>query len=91
MFDSVIHARTHFLKPNGFLLPSRSTINLSMLHDDEWINDRLHYWNDVYGFKMTSMKKFLFGDAIVDCIGKDVFGSNAAVIFVIIFHIFLIV
>lgn len=57
MLDSVIKARDKWLADDGLMGPSDTSIILSLIEDEDWINTYYNYWNDVYGFKMTSMKK----------------------------------
>ncbi|ORX65500.1 S-adenosyl-L-methionine-dependent methyltransferase [Anaeromyces robustus] len=57
MLDSVIKARDKWLVEGGLMAPSDTSIILSLIENEDWINSYYNYWNDVYGFKMTSMKK----------------------------------
>jgi len=57
MLDSVIKARDKWLADDGLMGPSDTSIILSLIEDEDWVNTYYNYWNDVYGFKMTSMKK----------------------------------
>ncbi|KAJ2464984.1 hypothetical protein GGI02_004831 [Coemansia sp. RSA 2322] len=56
MLDSVLVARDRFLAPGGLLAPSASYIYLTAIGDEDYINDQVNYWNNVYGFKMSAMK-----------------------------------
>ncbi|ORY25141.1 S-adenosyl-L-methionine-dependent methyltransferase [Neocallimastix californiae] len=57
MLDSVIQARDKCLVDGGLMGPSDTSMILSLIENEDWINSYYNYWNDVYGFKMTSMKK----------------------------------
>ncbi|KAJ1799109.1 hypothetical protein LPJ59_002052 [Coemansia sp. RSA 2399] len=56
MLDSVLVARDRYLAPGGLLAPSASYIYLTAISDEDYMNDRANYWDNVYGFKMSSMK-----------------------------------
>ncbi|KAJ3184333.1 Protein arginine N-methyltransferase 3 [Gaertneriomyces sp. JEL0708] len=71
MLDSVLVARDRFLAPDGFLAPSRTTILISAFSDAEFVNDTLHFWNDVYGFKMSCMQNPLYIEGNVDIANPD--------------------
>ncbi|KAI9207012.1 S-adenosyl-L-methionine-dependent methyltransferase [Polychytrium aggregatum] len=71
MLDSVLSARDKWLAPDGFLAPSRTDILIAAMDDSDYINDNFHFWNDVYGFKMTLMKKGYADDAQVDFASAD--------------------
>ncbi|KAL1925666.1 uncharacterized protein VTP21DRAFT_549 [Calcarisporiella thermophila] len=64
MLDSVLVARDRWLAPGGILAPSQTRILLMGIEDEEFINDSLFFWNDVYGFNMNCMKDIT--EAIVD-------------------------
>ncbi|KAJ2844622.1 hypothetical protein IWW36_005111 [Coemansia brasiliensis] len=57
MLDSVLVARDRYLAPGGLLAPSASYIYLTAISDQEYMNERANYWDDVYGFKMSAMKE----------------------------------
>ncbi|XP_059484202.1 protein arginine N-methyltransferase 1 [Neocloeon triangulifer] len=57
MLDSVIHARDHHLKPGGLLLPNRCDMSLVGLSDLERHNELIGFWEDVYSFKMSGLRK----------------------------------
>ncbi|KAJ3013289.1 UNVERIFIED_CONTAM: Protein arginine N-methyltransferase 3 [Siphonaria sp. JEL0065] len=66
MFDSVITARDRWLAPGGVMAPSHANILIAGLEDADWINDKHHFWNDVYGFDYTCMKGTFLEDGQVD-------------------------
>lgn len=82
MLDSVIAARDKWMRPPvtnaiapasrpGFMCPSRATMHLAAVECTEWLADRHDFWNNVYGFDMTSMKEFMQGQAVVDVVEGD--------------------
>lgn len=68
MLDTVIKARDKYLKPGGLMLPGSCTLYMAALSNEQIYNERINFWNDVYGFKMTSMKKDVLSEVLV----KDV-------------------
>jgi protein arginine N-methyltransferase 3 len=76
MLNSVLFARDKWLASNGLMAPSHVALKLSGFSDSEYMNERLHYWKDVYGFNMAPMRSFVLQDAQVDwfnssaCISK---------------------
>lgn len=52
MIDSVFYARDHHLKPGGKMFPEYATLNCALCSAPSLF----HSWEDVYGFKMASMK-----------------------------------
>ncbi|KAJ9075100.1 hypothetical protein DSO57_1039496 [Entomophthora muscae] len=71
MLDSVLLAKDRFLAPNGILCPNYCQILLAGFSDQELVNDKLTYWDDVYGFQMYGMKEMVYRDALVDTLSSD--------------------
>ncbi|KAI9306697.1 S-adenosyl-L-methionine-dependent methyltransferase [Cunninghamella echinulata] len=66
MLDSVLVARDRWLAPNGIMAPSHTRILMAALDDEDLKDDRVNFWNDVYGFKMTAMKEPVINEALID-------------------------
>lgn len=66
MLPSVLHARDRFLKPDGILVPSYSSIWVAPVADPEFVSDHISFWDDVYGFNMKAMQAGIYDDARVD-------------------------
>jgi protein arginine N-methyltransferase 3 len=65
MFDSVIYARDRYLAPGGLMVPSDATLRIAPFADSEFISSHISFWDNVYGFKMGSMRKNIYDDALV--------------------------
>ncbi|KAK9467715.1 S-adenosyl-L-methionine-dependent methyltransferase [Lipomyces arxii] len=66
MLDSVLVARDKYLAPDGLMVPSECRILVAGIRDEELINDKVNFWNDIYGFKMSAMKPRIYDDVIID-------------------------
>ncbi|RUS22795.1 S-adenosyl-L-methionine-dependent methyltransferase [Endogone sp. FLAS-F59071] len=71
MLDSVLVARDRFLAPGGILAPSQTRMLLGAIDDADFKNEKYNFWEDVYGFKMTPMKKSTLHEAVVDLVKPD--------------------
>ncbi|KAF6835865.1 methyltransferase domain-containing protein [Colletotrichum musicola] len=71
MLPSVLWARDRYLKPEGLLVPSISTIWVAPVSDPEYVTDNVTFWDDVYGFDMKSMKTGIYDEARVEIMPKD--------------------
>ncbi|KAJ3184754.1 Protein arginine N-methyltransferase 3 [Irineochytrium annulatum] len=80
MFDSVIVARDRWLSPDGVMLPNTASMHVAAMDDSEYINEKYNFWNDVYGFRMNTMKEGLFADAQVDVLDPKTIISDACII-----------
>lgn len=68
MLDSVIAARDRFLVPGGMVLPNRCTISLVAVSDPDRYSRLVGFWDDVYGYKMTCMRRPLLEEASVEVV-----------------------
>eukprot|EP00029_Vermamoeba_vermiformis_P008744 TRINITY_DN4175_c0_g1_i1.p1 TRINITY_DN4175_c0_g1~~TRINITY_DN4175_c0_g1_i1.p1 ORF type:complete len:307 (-),score=24.49 TRINITY_DN4175_c0_g1_i1:5-925(-) len=70
MFESVILARDKFLKPDGKMYPSKAHIYLSLFNDDDFYNNRVSFWRNIYGIDFTPIipyaKKCAFEEPTVE-------------------------
>ncbi|KAK0553497.1 hypothetical protein OC846_000875 [Tilletia horrida] len=93
MLPSVLYARDRYLrkptqiatdgtsKDGGILAPSHTRMTLAAAEDGELLHERIHFWNDVYGFKMSSMTKGLTDDAYTESLKAEALITDTANIF----------
>lgn len=60
--------------------PSQTRILLTTTSDESFLDDSIHYWNDVYGFKMSTMKENVLREAVVDFISPETIVTNTVTI-----------
>lgn len=78
MLDTVLYARDRYLAPNGLLLPDRAVMHLAAIEDAEYKQQKVHFWDDVYGFDMSCMKNYVLREPLIDCVdAKAVVSSRA--------------
>lgn len=77
MLDSVIWARDHYLNANGLMIPSHATMRLSLFADDDYISDKITFWNSVYGFKMSCMRAKAYDDIVIRTVKPDAVSSRS--------------
>ncbi|KAG5352944.1 hypothetical protein C0989_011849 [Termitomyces sp. Mn162] len=80
MLDSVLHARDRFLRPGGVMAPSQCKMKFSLCDATEVFKDRVGFWDDVYGFDLSTMAEDLYEDAIVDVVGPNTLLSEPCTI-----------
>ncbi|KAG8181218.1 hypothetical protein JTE90_002900 [Oedothorax gibbosus] len=71
MLDSVIYARDRFLVPGGAIFPNRCTLSIIAVCDMEKYKEYVNFWDNVYGFKMTAMKKDVIKEANVETVKPE--------------------
>jgi protein arginine N-methyltransferase 1 len=68
MLSSVIIARDKWLKEDGILMPDKATLNLVAIEDAEYKEDKINFWDNVYGFNMSCIKKMAIQEPLVDVV-----------------------
>eukprot|EP00212_Chloropicon_laureae_P002906 CAMPEP_0197486216 /NCGR_PEP_ID=MMETSP1311-20131121/1139_1 /TAXON_ID=464262 /ORGANISM="Genus nov. species nov., Strain RCC856" /LENGTH=343 /DNA_ID=CAMNT_0043029175 /DNA_START=33 /DNA_END=1064 /DNA_ORIENTATION=+ len=68
MLDTVIYSRDKWLKPGGVMLPDYLTLNLVGIEDAEYKNEKLNFWDNVYGFSMKCIKDVAIQEPLVDVV-----------------------
>jgi protein arginine N-methyltransferase 1 len=68
MLNTVIYARDNFLKPGGILLPDKANLYIAGIEDAEYKGKKIDFWENVYGFDMSCIKKIAYAEPIVDTV-----------------------
>ena len=77
MLDSVIVARDRYLKPDGVMAPSHMRILLGAASNQDWWNEKVGFWDDIYGFTMSGMSKDIHKSAHVESFDQSSLISNS--------------
>ncbi|KAJ7874239.1 protein arginine N-methyltransferase [Mycena olivaceomarginata] len=80
MLDSVLRARDRFLRPGGVMAPSQCQMMLALCDASEISKDRVDFWDDIYGFDLSTMSQDLYDEAIVDVVGPETILSTPSVV-----------
>ncbi|KAM4845430.1 protein arginine N-methyltransferase 3 isoform 1-T1 [Thomomys bottae] len=77
MLDSVLYAKNKYLAKGGSVYPDLCTINLVAVSDVDKHAERIAFWDDVYGFNMSCMKKAVIPEAIVEVLDPKTLISDS--------------
>ncbi|XP_041843325.1 protein arginine N-methyltransferase 3 [Melanotaenia boesemani] len=80
MMDSVLYARDLYLADGGSVYPDVCSISLAAVGDKLKHQDRIAFWDDVFGFNMACMKKAVVPEAVVEVVRADTLISEPTVI-----------
>jgi len=72
MLDTVLYARDKWLVPNGIVFPDKAVMYVCALEDAQVKNDRIDFWDNVYGFDMTPIKQVALREPVVDIVDSRV-------------------
>jgi len=68
MLDTVLYARDKYLAPNGLIFPDKATIFMAGIEDGEYKDEKIGFWDNVYGFNYTPLKDTALTEPLVDTV-----------------------
>ncbi|KAK4687472.1 type I protein arginine methyltransferase, partial [Tremellales sp. Uapishka_1] len=68
MLDTVLLARDKYLAPGGLLFPDQATIFIAAIEDQDYKDEKINFWDDVYGFDYSCIKDIALKEPLVDCV-----------------------
>ncbi|CAH1250853.1 PRMT3 [Branchiostoma lanceolatum] len=80
MLDTVLYARDRWLAPDGSVYPDRCTLSLVAIGNAKMHSNRVAFWDDVYGFKMTCMRSDVTREGSVEEIDPKTVMSEPSLI-----------
>lgn len=76
MLDTVLFARDKWLADDGVVLPDKASLHLTAIEDAEYKEDKIEFWNNVYGFDMSCIKKQAMMEPLVDTVDANQIVTN---------------
>merc|ERR1712073_88970 len=76
MLDSVLFARDKWLADDGLMFPDRATLYVTAIEDRQYKDDKINWWDDVYGFDMSAIRKVALTEPIVDVVDRNQVVTN---------------
>merc|ERR1719362_383332 len=80
MLDSVLFARDKWLADDGMMFPDRATLYITAIEDRQYKDDKINWWDDVYGFDMSSIRKVAVSEPLVDSVDHKCLVTNNCLI-----------
>ncbi|GJQ10520.1 hypothetical protein GpartN1_g2805.t1 [Galdieria partita] len=69
MLETVLFARDKYLKKGGLMFPDRAVLYLSAIEDAEYRSEKIDFWDNVYGFDMSCIKRLALTEPLIDNVG----------------------
>ncbi|KAB2003964.1 hypothetical protein ES319_D11G165400v1 [Gossypium barbadense] len=76
MLNTVLYARDKWLVDDGVVLPDEASLYLTAIEDAEYKDDKIEFWNNVYGFDMSCIKKQAMMEHFVDTVDQKQIVTN---------------
>ncbi|XP_040062728.1 protein arginine N-methyltransferase 1 isoform X1 [Ixodes scapularis] len=80
MLDTVLYARDKWLKPGGLMFPDRATLFLCAIEDRQYKDEKINWWDSVYGFNMSCIRKVAISEPLVDVVDPKQVVTNACLL-----------
>jgi protein arginine N-methyltransferase 1 len=78
MLDTVLLARDRWLAPDGVIFPDKASVMLCAIEDAQYKADKIDFWDDVYGFDMSTVKRMALAEPLVDTVAAEQIVTNTA-------------
>ncbi|KAL6554978.1 Protein arginine N-methyltransferase 1 [Orobanche gracilis] len=76
MLNTVLYARNKWLDQDGIVLPDKASLFLTAIEDADYKEDKIEFWNDVYGFDMSCIRKQSIMEPLVDTVNQSQIVTN---------------
>lgn len=78
MLDTVLYARDKWLdKETGMMFPDRCTLFVTSIEDRQYKDEKINWWDDVYGFNMSHIRKVAISEPLVDVVDPKQVATNS--------------
>lgn len=78
MLKTVIIARDRFLKPGGIMMPDKASLYFVAIEDAKYKDDKINWWENVYGFNMSIIRDLAIKEPIVDIVDAAAVNTTTA-------------
>jgi len=68
MLDTVLLARDKYLKKDGLMFPDTATLYLAAIEDQEYKDEKINFWKNVYGFDFSCIREIALREPLVDTV-----------------------
>ncbi|CAJ0950378.1 unnamed protein product, partial [Mesorhabditis belari] len=68
MLNTVLKARDQWLAKDGMIFPDRAKLFICAIEDRQYKDDKIYWWDSVYGFNMSAIRKIAIREPLVDCV-----------------------
>jgi protein arginine N-methyltransferase 1 len=68
MLDTVLYARDKYLVKDGLIFPDKAIIYFAGIEDGDYKDEKIGFWDNVYGFDYTPLKETALSEPLVDTV-----------------------
>jgi protein arginine N-methyltransferase 1 len=81
MLDTVLLARDRYLAPGGLIFPDKAHIYMAAIEDGDYKEEKIGFWNNVYGFNFAPLQKTALAEPLVDTVEMKAIVTDPGLIF----------
>jgi type I protein arginine methyltransferase len=71
MLPTVLYARDKWLNEGGALFPDKAIIYVNAIEDADYKEEKVGFWDNVYGFNMEPIKSLVMMEPLVDTVDPE--------------------
>lgn len=80
MLKTVLYARDKWLKPGGLIFPDRATLYICAIEDRQYKDEKINWWENVYGFDMSVIRDVAIAEPLVDVVDPKQVVTNSCLV-----------
>ncbi|KXS19104.1 S-adenosyl-L-methionine-dependent methyltransferase [Gonapodya prolifera JEL478] len=77
MLDTVLYARDKYLAKDGLIFPDKATMQIAAIEDGDYKDEKIGFWDNVYGFNMSHIKTLALREPLVDVVDSKAIVSTS--------------
>jgi protein arginine N-methyltransferase 1 len=77
MLNTVLFARDMYLAEGGLIFPDKATMYLTGIEDGQYFEEKISFWDDVYGFNMSVIKDMAIREPLVDTVNANAMATTS--------------
>jgi len=77
MLNTVIFARDKWLVDDGMIFPDRATLYITAIEDRQYKDEKINWWDSVYGFDMSCIRDVAVREPLVDVVDPKQVVTNS--------------
>lgn len=81
MLDTVLYARDKYLAPGGLIFPDKATIHMAAIEDGDYKEEKIGFWDNVYGFDFSPLKHTALSEPLVDTVDFKAVVTDPSAVF----------
>ena len=82
MLNTVLYARDKWLNEGGVIMPDKARMFICGIEDGEYMAEKINFWDNVYGFRMSCLKEEAMKEPLVDVVQLSCVVTDSQIIFV---------